>query len=113
MEIWKTEDKARLNRLSKKVEDLNQYPHPLPQTNNPPTIKIDDLAPFVNELITEYIAREIQPALDAIAAAVEVDGRHFTAEFNKMVEEVVMKTYELVQMAFKAQGLVPQLGVTS
>lgn len=109
--MWKKEDNARLDQLSRRIEGLSQYPQPLSPTHQPlPPIKIDDLAPYINELITEYVTREIKPALDAIVDAVDLDSQHFTAEFNKLVEDVVMQTYDLVQMALKADGLAPQLG---
>lgn len=105
MEQWKQEDKERLNRLSEKIEAVQKQPIAV----SLPPIKAEDLAPYVNEIITEYVAREIKPALDAIADAVNTDSQQSKAEFNKLIERVVTKTYDLVQMALKANGLVPQI----
>lgn len=108
MQSWETEDKQGLDRMTQKIESLHEIPRP--RTGSPPAvIRTDDLAPYINELVTEYVAKEIKPALDAIAEACERNNQLVKAEFDKLVEQVVTKTYDLVQMALKANGLVPQI----
>lgn len=107
MEQWKTEDKERLDRLSQQIENLHKHPHP--RANVPPPITADDLSPYINDLVTAYVAKEIKPALDAIAGACERDNQLVKAELDKLVEQVVVKTYDLVQMSLRANGLIPRI----
>ncbi|KAF9454209.1 hypothetical protein P691DRAFT_770908 [Macrolepiota fuliginosa MF-IS2] len=105
LEQWKTDDKQRLDQLSQQIEGLHKLPRPAP----PPSINVDGLSPYINELVTAYVAKDIKPALDAIAEACERDVQLVKAEFDKLVEQVVVKTYDLVQMILRAHGWVPQI----
>lgn len=96
-----------MDQMSRIIESLNmataRRPAPLPPTYP------DDLVPRIKELVTQYIAEEVKPALDAIAEACEEGNQHARAELDKLLEQVVLKTYDLVQMNLRAKGLFPQI----
>jgi hypothetical protein len=107
LEHWKVEDKEKLDRLSQKIENLHKLPRP--PANQPRPIKADGIAAYIDGLVKEYVTKEIKPALDAIAEACKRDNRLVSAEFNKLLKQVVVKTYDLVQTALKENGLAPQV----
>ncbi|KAJ3567339.1 hypothetical protein NP233_g6434 [Leucocoprinus birnbaumii] len=114
MEIWQKADKARLDQLSNKIEALHQQPNPSPQIDQPlAPCKVDDLLPYTEALVNDYVTQEIKPALDAIVEAANKSSHSLTSQFDQLVERVVKRTYDLVQITFKANGFVPQLQSTS
>jgi len=53
--------------------------------------------------------QEIKPALDAIVAGVDISSHHLTSQFNKLTEQIVVKTHNLIQMTLKINGFTSQL----
>ncbi|KXN88866.1 hypothetical protein AN958_06736 [Leucoagaricus sp. SymC.cos] len=111
MERWQKEDKNHLEQLSEELAILQNLPNLQPQTSHSSTsiIKPDHFTPYIKSLISDYVAREIKPTLDSIGESVDLDNQQFSVEFNKLVGQVVFKTYDLIQLALKATGLIFQL----
>ncbi|KAF5352497.1 hypothetical protein D9756_005886 [Leucocoprinus leucothites] len=110
IEIWKKADKTQLDQLSKNVEALHQQQYLYPEDNYPfSSCGLDGHLPYTDALVTLYVVQEIKPTLDSIMAVVDTSSYHLTAQFNRLVEQVVMKTFDLVQMALKVNGFVTQV----
>jgi hypothetical protein len=107
MDTWRLEDRQKMDQMSLTVKNLNMAPVHCFAPSAP--AHVVDLVPCIKELVTQYIAEEVKPALDAIAEACEKGNQRATADLDKLLEQVVMKTHDLVQMALKAKGLFPQI----
>ncbi|KAF7784159.1 hypothetical protein Agabi119p4_324 [Agaricus bisporus var. burnettii] len=105
MDAWKLEDGQKLDRMLLMVANLNMNPRSAPSS----AAHAVDLAPCIKELVTQYVMEEVKPALDAIVEACEKGNQRARAELDKSLEQIVTKTYDLVQMALKANGLFPQI----
>lgn len=105
MDAWKLEDGQKLDRMLLMVANLNMNPRSAPSA----TAHAVDLAPCIKELVTQYVMEEVKPALDAIVEACEKGNQRARAELDKSLEQIVTKTYDLIQMALKANGLFPQI----
>jgi len=109
IEMRKRDDKAQLDQLFQKFQNLHQQS---PHSQDDPSIssfKIDDLLSYSNALVIAYLMQEIKPALDAIVADVDTSCHVLTDQLTKLTEQVVVRTYDMVQMTLKMNGLSLQL----
>jgi len=103
------DDKAQLDQLFKKFQTLHQQSPHSQDGHSISSFEVDDLLPYSDALVAAYLMQEIKPALDTIVADVDTSRHVLTDQLTKLTEQVVIRTYDMVQMTLKMNGLTLQL----
>lgn len=109
IEMRKRDDKAQLDQLFQKFQTLHQQSLHSQDDPSISSFEVDDLLPYSDALVTAYLMQEIKPALDAIVADVDTSRHVLADQLTKLTEQVVIRTYDMVQMTLKMNGLTLQL----